>query len=483
MDILQYLTALLKIRREIGIDGLGTFYKKKTPGRYDATSHSFLPPSHILQFSAEVTEHVNLTQYIQAKRGVSEDSASHFIGSFVADVNRALAQHGKHTLVNLGELILKDDQVSFTPTHQINIGFDFFALPAVAAAAPIISKIDDVVVKKALTEEENERDVSQTQQGEIAGSLGGEERIKNDDDPRDIGKEEVTADIEYESVTDSVVNETVDEQREDADIHEENTVTSTAEINEALPAEGNEKNYRPDENNVPRDFNNDDVISKLDLQEENLERHEVETSDDKGNLLADSAAASPSLANSTQRTDTHPAKEEAPNMPVYQKLGVALLIFLAIAFAVYLYNPNLFRYNQPKPEPKTIVPLENNTLKTQQDSLTFADSLMKNAEQAGLIVEAAKDTLQITATAVPVKTTTYEIIAAALASETEANKYIANMKRNGYDAKIAKNMPGKIYTKISIASYNSRESANKALKKLRIKLKNSDLYIFEDKNK
>ncbi|WP_448635674.1 HU domain-containing protein [Pedobacter panaciterrae] len=67
MDILSYLTELIKTRKEVGISGLGTFYKKKSPGRYDVETHSFLPPSYTLAFAEENRESQSLIAYISKK--------------------------------------------------------------------------------------------------------------------------------------------------------------------------------------------------------------------------------------------------------------------------------------------------------------------------------------------------------------------------------------------------------------------------------
>ncbi|WP_432711945.1 hypothetical protein, partial [Pedobacter sp.] len=50
MDILSYLAEVIQANKEVGVPELGTFSKKKLPGRYDAALHSFLPPSLQLAF-------------------------------------------------------------------------------------------------------------------------------------------------------------------------------------------------------------------------------------------------------------------------------------------------------------------------------------------------------------------------------------------------------------------------------------------------
>ena len=107
---------------------------------------------------------------------------------------------------------------------------------------------------------------------------------------------------------------------------------------------------------------------------------------------------------------------------------------------------------------------------------------METAEKVGLDVKPAKDTLKVTTTKTEAKPAiTYDIIAAAFAKQSEVDEYIAYMKSRGFDAKIA-NMPGKIYKKISIASYNNIDSAEKNVVKFRKQLKNTKIYVQKIKN-
>ena len=136
MDIVQYLIELLKTRKQIGIEGLGTLYKKKIPGRYDAETHSFLPPSYVLEFTTDQLENNNLVQFIHSKRGISEEASKYFISQFVTEVNNGLAS-GEYALENLGTLTKQDDgTIIFNQNQDIDTGFEFYALPSVVAEIP-----------------------------------------------------------------------------------------------------------------------------------------------------------------------------------------------------------------------------------------------------------------------------------------------------------------------------------------------------------
>ena len=567
MDILQYLIELLKIRKEIGIEGLGTLYKKKTPGRYDATLHSFVPPSHVLEFTTVLTENVNFAQYIQTKRNISKESATYFINDFVTAVKQGLADKGNFTLENLGTFNLIDNQLTFSPIHQINIGFDFFALPPVTASVPTpTSKEEELTTSNHLQEVLTELPNQEIEETVIEPAEVNQSNLVQDEEVERVEVEANTGEETPETspivaeLTDDVILTATEIPTEVDDIQEATEIfldvkeadtefiptsadearieTSIEEVipqpiepnvnaletveNEAAQSEIVEEipaiiatttvdNSRPtaieDEQDL-WDFDNENVISPEDSEEEKPDFTESKTEDAKYHAQKSKQAAKINTTTNTwdfddasesdrdsdsQQNEPFKDIDEPDNNEVrsdetsfFKKMMVILLIVGAAIAAVYLYNPDLFNglLNKQKADinQKMAIPLPQENLKTQQDSLSFADSIMQNAEKAGLNVTPAKDTIKVTAKAKPLNAITYEIIAAALSTNREVEKYIATMKKNGFDAKIA-NMPGKIYKKISIASYTNRDSATRDLKKLRIRLKNPDLYIFEDKNK
>lgn len=607
MDILQYLIELLKIRKEVGIEGLGTLRKKKNPGRYDASTHSFLPPSQSLQFDTEVTENENLVEYIQNKRNISENSAKYFIKEFVDQVNKTLTDEGTYEFNGLGVFNSNNGHLTFNASAENNIGFDFFALPPVAAAAKIdsdhttaedlaqdenkeisSSEESDTVISaeenleeqhhdeahenlsetiSAEQEEQSSADEPTTHSLAHASELD-EKPIVNDDlstTPNETESSEGNSELitvplvdgaagtienpateatnieAYDDVevsatdhssaidelnndavvddvvsaevnsADNVINENLADKNPHKNI-EENEATDDevydeiAEVNAAHPTEPVDGNKSTTTSNI-WDFDDENVISEDDVIEDELpisnadNRPQQATDDHKriGKKIKISATTKDWDFDSTaddrlvgEEVDDFYANspqnesDSVPKRPLYQNLLIGILVLAAIGFAVYLYNPEIFEnWNNNETidaDQKIAIPIENSQLKTQQDSLSFADSIMQNAAQSGLVVEPAKDTVKVITKTTPVNVTTYEIIGAALANKAEVERYIATMKKNGFNAKVA-NMPGKIYKKISIASYTSRDSATKELKKLRLRLKNPELYIFEDKNK
>src|SRR5215217_4390326 len=158
MDILSYLTELIKTRKEVGITGLGTIYKKKSPGRYDAETHSFLPPSYKLGFTEDVTETQALAEYISKEKNISLDSSSYYIEQFADELQKQLKDTGAADLGELGSFRADEDGLFFTPPAGINFGFDFYGLPSVkeevvAEEHGELSRIDEHVAEHEFIEE------------------------------------------------------------------------------------------------------------------------------------------------------------------------------------------------------------------------------------------------------------------------------------------------------------------------------------------
>ena len=125
MDILSCLTELIKTRKEVGISGLGTFYKKKSPGRYDVETHSFLPPSYTLAFMEEVREQQSLITYISKKRSISTEAATYYIDQFAEGTLKQLAETQRADFGEMGILTGTPGSLTFNPKNELSFGFDF----------------------------------------------------------------------------------------------------------------------------------------------------------------------------------------------------------------------------------------------------------------------------------------------------------------------------------------------------------------------
>ena len=154
MDVILYLTTLLQTRKTVGIVGLGSLYKIKIPGKYDANQRAFVPPSYSLAFSNEILENEELINFIAQERGLSSAAATLYIDRFVAQVKAQLASAQKVELANLGTLSLVEDEISFVPNGE-NVDHSFFGLPEVAEKRePINTNKEAQEVTYAVPEEE-----------------------------------------------------------------------------------------------------------------------------------------------------------------------------------------------------------------------------------------------------------------------------------------------------------------------------------------
>lgn len=129
MDIISYLAELLQTSKKVGVTGLGTFYKKKSPGRYDADQHAFVPPSFSISFTTNVEETEELIAYISSQRNITTDSASYFVQEFAEKIQGQLSDHQEAHLGQLGKLIIQDQEVTLIPVEESSLDHQFYGLP------------------------------------------------------------------------------------------------------------------------------------------------------------------------------------------------------------------------------------------------------------------------------------------------------------------------------------------------------------------
>ncbi|SFG73105.1 HU domain-containing protein [Pedobacter insulae] len=140
MDTISYLLELIETRKIVGITDLGTLYIKKTPGRYDADAHAFLPPKHEIAFTSEIKEADELKNFISEKRNVPTASAAHDIAEFVTNIKTQLADHQFADLSPLGVFKVINDQIEFESSKKFQIGSDFYGLPKIPV--PVDSPVE-----------------------------------------------------------------------------------------------------------------------------------------------------------------------------------------------------------------------------------------------------------------------------------------------------------------------------------------------------
>ena len=131
MEIVKYVAELIQFHKEVGIDGFGTIYKKKSPGRYDSVSRSFLPPGSTTAFKKEITDSSLLVNELVARENVSREIAADAISRFVIHLSQQLADHGYADLSPIGTLRQVNGQTDLEQHGDFKPGREFFGLPKI----------------------------------------------------------------------------------------------------------------------------------------------------------------------------------------------------------------------------------------------------------------------------------------------------------------------------------------------------------------
>lgn len=428
MDILSYLTTLIKTHKEVGIPGLGTIYKKKSPGRYDVGTHSFLPPSYSLAFTSDLNEHTLLTDLISKKKNISTDAAIYFVEQFSQNILDELSSHQESDFGDLGTFSTASGSLAFIPKQETDFGFDFYGLPA-------------------LKDELNKNEELQPTEEQL--------ELENNNADLSDGTEDVT-DISKEPPVDEVLLSHLDSTEPSA------AAAEMEQDEQPVYEEIAEVTSVPETQNV---------------QEEPI----IETPENQSEVVVPPNVREPEPASPGHfRLDY---TEEKPGMPGYVKVIIGLVALILLAGIVFMAKPELFDgiLNRPSAnfaEQKDTVQMIKDNDQLKIDSITHRDSIRKSNETAILAADSTKDSAIAVKPAEKITPTTvsYEIIAASLLNQKEANNFLADMKRKGIPAKVA-NMPGR-RVKISIGSFTDEDAAKKQLEILKKTTKIPGIYIY-----
>ena len=539
MDILSYLASLIQTNNEVGVPGLGTFVKKKSPGRYDASLHAFLPPSYQLAFDPEVRETGLLAEYVSKQHNLSEASANYHIEQFVAKVKQELNDELEADVSPLGRLLLSGRLITFLPNENLNLGHQFFGLPAVLEEQPsAVAAIPPAVAAVAPIEEYVEPEDFSAE--EVDAASPAEAEVVAEEEPVSA---EVMPSEEQENLEAIVTENNIEEENPgqmpeepiyvaepdelteetETPVGEEPEVIENTPVDELPIAEASVAAVTPVEETplaeVPPVFEESVVKDQPVVEEPPF----VETPP-----VAESPVVIPPLgAEEKPVAPETPVVPEAPVAPIktpeavvplvtgaavipeeavnyqieeqpqpttpgYYKIVIGVLFLLCLAFGLYMLNPDWFRKtNEPTEPAPTTVPQEEKPTVVLPDTLEKQpDSLKQDAMQvdtAEVIVPPVNKTPVVTK---PVATTvakpavvTYEVIASSVYGDKAAQQFIASMKQKwGINAKIVSKLPGK-KIKISVASFKDEKKARLERARLEEKLKIPGLYIYTNTNK
>ena len=493
MDILSYLFELLQQRKEVGITGLGTFYKKKFPGRYDKEKQAFLPPGYSLQFNTEIKEEDALVDYISSKRNLSIESAQYYVAQFVAEISKKLELEHEADLENLGRLFFTEHEgLSFEPAKKINYGSKFFGLPSlpetIAPENPtVISSKDNEELYEEIAEAPT-RPISLPIIEEEPSQQPEVENIELDEVKDDLRNTLKHVDHLKEEKTD--VPEFIKEQHAEhpkrfghtpEDEEAVRTITeSELQVPESIIEQHQENPERfghTPESEVQKTYVN--------LEDEPIKDEAIIEAPE---FIKEQHAEHPNRFGHDPLLDMPLAEEtKSPWLKiVFGMIGVIVLI----VGIIYLAKPELFNTTQKVEDPQVVPALIDSTqkidtAKLRQDSIAKTDSILKANQVKPKAIDSVKrpepvvKPIQVkpkveTAAQQP-EIISFDIIAAAYKTEAGAEKYIAIMKKNGLSAKIA-NMTGP-WKKVSIASFKTQKEAEEQKEILQKKLKGKGFYV------
>ncbi|PWS26075.1 hypothetical protein DHW03_18695 [Pedobacter yonginense] len=488
MDILSYLLELLQQSKEVSITGLGTFYKKKFPGRYDKEKQSFLPPGYTLQFTSEVRDAENLVNFIAAKRNISTDSTNHYISRFADDVNKRLEIEHEAELENIGRLFYTEHEgLSFEPAQSVSYGSEFYGLPSIQAA-------DDSAEEVAVPHQKED-------EGEIYDEIA-EAPVVPSESQKTIESEAtfpVIENVELDEVKDDLKNtlkhsgpleaeaevpEFIKEQHQEnpdrfghtpeseqgSDEHKGGIIDAPEFIKEQHEEHPNRFGHTP-EVEIPKTYINlhDDVV-------EHEEIVPVEEVIEAPGFIKEQHAEHPERFGHDPLLDETSADE---SKSIWPKILVGILILAVIGGLLYFIKPELFTPVAKVDQKQAPVAIDSqkvtvDTAKLKQDSIAKTDSILKANQvvpKKDSVKKAALASQKPALSDVMAGNTTFHIIGASFKTVKKAEQFIQQMKGYGISAKIVP-IEGP-YKKVSIASFKTEKEAFEARpalsKKVRIK--------------
>jgi hypothetical protein len=166
-------------------------------------------------------------------------------------------------------------------------------------------------------------------------------------------------------------------------------------------------------------------------------------------------------------------------------IAAVVVIILLAATGIHLWKPDLVRELSGRINKESPVnpPVPAADLRTEADSLAAADSIVSALKDQGFEVDTARDTVDVTVTPQPVRpAVTYEIIAASLNRQSDAEKILKAFQSKGVDARIilAKDKKRNNIL-ISLASLPDKAAAQKELMRIKKEIE-PGAYIYDLKN-
>lgn len=437
MDILLYLTELLQSRKAIGIVGLGTLYKKKSPGKYDVDQHAFVPPSYTLEFTVDLREQEELANLISERRKISIDSANYYITEFVEKIQAQLADQQEVNLEPIGKLKMVDDQLTFIAEQESSFANESYGLPTLNEL-PTDTPDEAAVTNTPPTQDET---------GEINSS---DHTLPEEEKPSAID--------EIENTLDTVIEENK--------LEEENPGQETSEGVE-----------EPELDDQPVYDEITEVVPPVENQISEPHPSASETTVENKEVPVETPIVPPVVNYNYLEEDDDDDDDGRPNrfFRILFKTLIVLILITILGALAYFFFPGWFdnklinKWVNKDEELENAVSIHpSDTAIVKQDSLKYADSIAQN----NALIKLAKDSNAIDSSKIII----YEVIGSAEKSQKRIDYVINTMKKRGITAKPLQNLPGRLI-KISLGTFTDYNLAKTYQDSLKIKLKNPQIYI------
>jgi hypothetical protein len=450
MNIGLHIAELLEQHGKVSVQGVGTFYLKKTDAYFDEDRQMFFPRNRKLSFKLFEEDNSIFPQYISDKEDISGVAANHVIKEFAIKFNNALGTSGSAEIRGIGKLKKEGSE------YVIDT-FSSYGLLPLPDSGSMFFEIDAPDLGEEITLDNNKTILEEEFNARVEEINARVEEIT----ARQAIREEIAQQVEEVLPQKEVIQEPV---LEEIQIPEEIPVKEETPIPEEIPIK--EPDPIPEE--VP--------IPKVSEQEEDKFLKETLKETFKGDydsLFSNIVDTDKPLQDDDEETKLSPLRE-------WLIISFAIVV-LAGAVLGYLFYPKIkiliqqYRTGTVQVTPAPVTPAS--IVPAPVDSL--ADSLL--TKQTDSIIAAAA-TAPVTKTdSMKNGTGTYEIIVASFALKSEAETYVTQWAAKGQKVHIIERPLRTFKYKVSAGSFTDRAAAQNELSSVQTNI-NKEAWIDQIKN-
>ncbi len=404
MDVVLYISTILLDEDEVGIPGLGTFYKKKSSIYFDPDQNKYFPAGLQLSFKEDAPSNRSLSKYISKIKHISEPSADYFAEKLGIQLKKELEEKGILAFGELGVFNSSESGYTFR-ANSSSYSPESFGLIPVSEPEYITQKNNNIIV-------------------DVIPPVG----------------------LLSTEIEDEHFRELLDDVPEHSEIDENLIESSSSPIPEPIFTE-KEDSFESEK--YPSETSSTNAIgSDIPLEQDYEGGRHILPNTDEDIFTEEIEFDNPSTSKS------------------WIKETLAVIAVASLTFAGFFYRNELsmllLKPNTPSGiEHKEVLPFEQP--KTLNDTLTSADSIVEALRKNGLNAEKPVDTVtKVTTKAeninAPGKVKSFDIIGPSFSKSSQAQKFIRNMRFKGVYAYIVKGLPGP-RIKVGLGSFKDQASA------------------------